>query len=63
MAMGRVAETLKDLHPDTPIEEKFRPTVRIEAHALAHEIELRFIRTGKIELPEGQIEAPAKSTS
>ena len=46
-----------------PTEQKVRLTIRLEAQALAHEIELRFVRTGKIELPEGQIEAPAKSTS
>ncbi len=39
----------------TPTEQKVWLTIRLEAQALA--------RTGKIELPEGQIEAPAKSTS
>jgi hypothetical protein len=63
VVMGRVAETLKHLHPDTPVEEKVRLTIRLEAKALAHAIECRFVRTGKIKLPEGQIEAPAKSTS
>jgi hypothetical protein len=47
----------------TPTEKKVRLTIRLEAQALAHTIECRFVRTGKIELPEGQIEAPAKSTS
>jgi hypothetical protein len=46
----------------TPTEQKVRVTTRLEAQALAHAIECRFVRTGKIELPEGQIEAPAKST-
>jgi hypothetical protein len=44
----------------TPIEQKVRLTIRLEAQALAHAIECRFVRTGKIELPEGQIEAPAR---
>jgi hypothetical protein len=44
----------------TPAEQKIRLTIRLEAQALAHAIECRFVRTGKIELPEGQVEAPAK---
>src|SRR2546425_669974 len=48
MVMGRVVETLKDLHPDTPVEAKVRLRAHIEAHALAHEIELRFIRAGRL---------------
>jgi hypothetical protein len=47
----------------TPTEQKVRLTIRLEAQALAHTIECRFVPTGKIELPEGQIEASAKSTS
>jgi hypothetical protein len=43
-------------------EQKVRLTIRLEGQALAHAIECRFVRTGKIELPEGQPEAPAKST-
>lgn len=47
----------------TPTEQKVRLTIRLEAQALAHAIECRIVRTGKVELPEGQIEAPEKSTS
>jgi hypothetical protein len=47
----------------TPTEQKVRLTIRLEAQALARAIECRFVRTDKIELPEGQIEEPAKSTS
>jgi len=46
----------------TPTEQKVRLTIQLKAQALAHAIECRFVRTGQIELPEGQIEAPAKST-
>jgi hypothetical protein len=43
------------------VAEGLRRLIQSEAQALAHAIE-RFVRTGKIELPEGRIEAPAKST-
>ena len=44
----------------TPTEQKVRLTIRLEAQALAHAIECRFVRTGKTELPEGQIRSTGK---
>jgi len=38
----------------TPTEQKVRLTIRLEAQALAHAIECRFVRTGKTELPKGR---------